>query len=114
MCESVIGSGGAMQGLQTDPCQPESVAPSSMTLDQKGGGLVGQEGFTEGPGCDGYLQVRVTGSVQAGVYDGENTERPLPALLSVLMGNPSFSGGTRFLLVAPKTFSLHLPHLPSS
>lgn len=58
MCESVIGSSGAMRGLQTGSHWCESVAPSSMTLEQRGG----REGHAKGPGCDGYLWGRVTAS----------------------------------------------------
>lgn len=48
-----------MRGLQTNLCQRESVAPSSLTLDQKGGAHR-PKGLHLGPGLWCYLQDRVT------------------------------------------------------
>lgn len=72
MCESVISSSRAMQDLQTGPHWCESVAPSSVTLEQRGC----QTGHAEGPGCDGYLWGRVTTSGQGTLEGGGHWESP--------------------------------------
>lgn len=70
MCESVIGSSRTMQDLQTGPHWCESVAPSSVTLEQRGC----QTGQAESPGCDGYLWGRVTTSGQGTLEGGGRWE----------------------------------------
>lgn len=78
MRESVIGSSRAMSGLQTGLHWCESVAPSLVTLEQRGGA---QPGHAEGLGCDGYLSGRVTASGKEVGGVGQPESPPSPPCL---------------------------------
>lgn len=87
MCEPVIGSSRAMQDLQTGPHWCESVAPSLVTLEQRGA----QAGHVKSSGRDGYLSDRVTASGSGALEGGGHRESPP---LSCSHREPLFLQGT--------------------